>query len=167
MAYFIDLFSPETYSAFTRSTQDVSGFHIRHKGTAERIKPGDIFVCYVTKVSRWCGLLEIIEGPFIDSTPIFLPENDPFVVRFRVRPRLWLPLEQSLPMHEALVWDGLSFTRRLEKGSIAWTGKVRSSLVKLDDKDGKFLADALTAQIKLPKAYPLDDSDRKKLTIRS
>ena len=167
MTYFIDLFSPETYDAFTGSPRGLSGFRLRHKGMAERIKPGDVLVCYVTKVSRWCGLLEIIEGPFIDSTPIFLPESDPFVVRFKVRSKVWLPLEQSLPIHETSVWTGLSFTRTLEKGSIAWTGKVRGSLVKLDDKDGKFLADALAAQTMLPTTYPLDDVDRKKLTTHT
>lgn len=69
MAYFIDLFSPETYEAFARSTRDVSGFRLRHKGIAERIKAGDIFVCYLTRLSRWFGLLEVIEGPFIDDKP--------------------------------------------------------------------------------------------------
>lgn len=167
MTYFIDLFSPETYEAFTRSTQGLSGFRMRHKSMAERIKPGDVFACYVTKVSRWCGLLEIVEGPFIDSTPIFLPQNDPFVVRFKVKPRVWLPLDQSLPIHETSVWNGLSFTRTLEKGSIAWTGKVRGSLVKLDEKDGKFLAEALAAQTEQPKTYPLDDADRKKLATHT
>ena len=87
MAYFIDLFSPETYEAFGRSTQEVSGFRMRHKGMAERIKPGDVFACYITRVSRWCGLLEIVEGPFIDNKPIFVPDNDPFIVRFRVKPK--------------------------------------------------------------------------------
>jgi len=167
MPYFIDLFSPETYDAFTRSTQAVSGFRLRHKGMAERIKAGDMFACYVTKVSRWCGLLEVIAGPFIDSTPIFFPENDPFVVRFKVRPKVWLPLDQSLPIHEPSVWNGLSFTRGLEMSSIAWTGKVRGSLVRLDDKDGEFLADALAAQTKLPKTFPLDDVDRKKLATHT
>ncbi|MGH8041651.1 MAG: hypothetical protein ACREPN_06370 [Rudaea sp.] len=167
MTYFIDLFSPETYEAFNRSTQALSGFRMRHKRIAERIKPGDVFICYVTKISRWCGLLEIIEGPFIDSTPIFLPENDPFVVRFKVKPKVWLPLDQSLPIHETSVWNSLSFTRTLEKGSIAWTGKVRGSLVKLDEKDGKFLAQALVAQTVQPKPYALDDADRKKLTTHT
>lgn len=133
----------------------------------ERIQKGDAFVCYVTRVSRWCGLLEIVDGPFIDDTPIFLPENDPYVIRFRVKPRVWLPIEHSLPIHDEKVWAGLSFTRTLEKGSIGWTGKVRGSLVKLDDKDGRFLADALTAQAKAPVAYPLDEADRKKLTTHT
>ena len=80
MAYFIDLFSPETYEAFTRSNRDISGFRLRHKGMAGRVKPGDVFVCYLTRLSRWFGLLEVVDGPFIDDTPRFLPGDDPFVV---------------------------------------------------------------------------------------
>ena len=44
MAYFIDLFSPETYDAFARSPRDISGFRLRHKNAADKIKPGDLFV---------------------------------------------------------------------------------------------------------------------------
>lgn len=167
MAYYINLFSPETHEAFTRSTQGLSGFRMRHKGMAERIKAGDVFACYVTKVSRWCGLLEIIEGPFIDSSPIYVPEDDPYVVRFKVHPKVWLPIDQSLPIHDDKVWNGLSFTRTLEMGSIAWTGKVRGSLVRLDDNDGLFLAGALSAQAKLPQTYALDEVERRKLTIHT
>jgi len=88
-------------------------------------------------------------------------------VRFKVKPKVWLPLDQSLPIHETSIWNGLSFTRTLEKGSSAWTGKVRGSLVKLDEKDGKFLAEVLAAQTEQPKTYPLDDADRKKLTTHT
>lgn len=110
MAYFIDLFSPETYDAFTRSTRDISGFRLRHKGMADRVKPGDTFVCYLTRLSRWFGLLEVIDGPFINDKPIFLPEADPFVVRFHVRPVAWLDIDKSLPIHDDAIWSGLSFT---------------------------------------------------------
>jgi hypothetical protein len=111
MAYYIDLFSPETHEAFTRSGRDISGFRLRHKGMADRIKPGDVFVCYLTRLSRWFGLLEVIDGPFIDDTPIFVPDNDPFVVRFRVRPSVWLEIEKAMPIHDDAIWNGLSFTR--------------------------------------------------------
>lgn len=167
MAYFINLFSPETYEAFAKSSQDVSGFRHRHKGVAERIKPGDVFICYLTRVSRWCGLLEVLEGPFIDDTPIFVSEVDPFVVRFRVRPKVWLPIDQALPIHDDKVWSSLSFTRGFEKGSSAWTGKVRGSLVKLDEKDGKFLAAALVSQAKSPKKYALEEHEIKKLATHT
>ena len=57
MAYFIDLFSPETHEAFTRSPRDISGFRLR-RNHAEKVKTGDIFVCYLTRLSRWFGLLD-------------------------------------------------------------------------------------------------------------
>ena len=167
MAYFIDLFSPETHEAFSRSSRDISGFRLRHKGMADRIKAGDTLVCYLTRLSRWFGLLEVVEGPFIDGKPIFLPADDPFVVRFKVRPTVWLEIEKAIPIHDDTIWNGLSFTRRLEKGSIAWTGKVRGSLVRLDDADGKFLAQKLLAQATEGKAYPLDEHDTKKLTTHT
>ena len=57
MAYFIDLFSPETYEAFAHSRRDIPGFRLRHKSTPERISPGYLLVCYLTRLSRWFGLL--------------------------------------------------------------------------------------------------------------
>lgn len=167
MAYLIDLFSPETYEGFSKSNRDISGFRLRHKGMADRIKPGDTFVCYLTRLSRWFGLLEVLEGPFIDDKLIFWPEDDPFVVRFRVRPRVWLDREKGIPIHDEVVWNGLSFTQGLEKGSIGWTGKVRGSLVRLDDRDGKFLAELLEAQARQGKVYPLDEQDKKKLATHT
>jgi len=167
MAYFIDLFSPETYDAFARSARDVSGFRLRHKKMAERVSSGDIFVCYLTRLSRWCGLLAVLEGPFIDDKALFVPQSDPFVVRFHVRPVVWLDVEKAIPIHADAIWTGLSFTRGLEKGSIAWTGKVRGSLVRLDNRDGKFLAEKLTAQADGSRLYPLDEQESRRLTTHT
>ena len=167
MAYFIDLFSPETYEAFARSRRDISGFRLRNKNMAERIKPGDVFVCYLTRLSRWFGLLEVIEGPFIDNKPVFVAENDPYVVRFRVRPILWLDIDKSLPIHDEAIWTGLSFTRELENGSLGWTWKVQSSLRPLDDQDGIFLAEKLTAQAAQGKIYLLSEQDARKLAMHT
>lgn len=63
---------------------------------------------------RFVGIL--IDGPFIDNKPVVVPENDPFVVRFRVRPLVWLEIEKAIPIHDDLIWTGLSFTHELEKG---------------------------------------------------
>jgi hypothetical protein len=167
MAYFIDLFSPETYEAFAKSSRDISGFRLRHKNMADRIKRGDVFVCYLTRLSRWFGLLEVVEGPFIDATPRFVLENDPFVVRFRVRPTVWLDIDKGIPIHDDVIWNGLSFTRELEKGSIGWTGKVRGSLVWLDDHDGDFLARQLTEQAASGRVCPLTEQDTRKLAAHT
>ena len=147
MAYFIDLFSPETHDAFTRSRRTISGFRARQKKAAERVNPGDVLVCYVTRLSRWCGLLKVVSGPFLSSNPIFVQEDDPFVVRFNVQPTVWLDFEKAIPIHDRAIWNGLSFTRNLDPGSIAWTGMVRGSLTRLTDSDGALLAEKLASQV--------------------
>ncbi len=164
MAYYLDLFSPETYEAFGRSDRTISGFRIRQRNVAQRVKSGDKLVCYMTRLSRWIGLLEVLEGPFIDDTPLFYPEADPFVVRFRVRELVWLPVEKAVPIHEPQVWDRLSFTRGQSKTSSTWTGKLRGSLVQLDDSDGAFLEALLQAQLQGEVTYPVDQVTYRKLT---
>lgn len=167
MAYYIDLFSPETYEAFKRSPRDISGFRIRHQGMAGCINPGDILVCYMTRVSRWFGALEVTSGPFIDDKPIFVPENDPFVVRFRVRPLVWLDVDKAIPIHDDEMWNRLSFTQGLEHSSTAWTGKVRGSLVRLEDRDGQFLTEKLQAQAVQGKTFALEENDERKLATHT
>ncbi len=59
MAYYLDLFSPETYEVFTKSRRDISGFRVRHQNAARRIAVGDKLICYMTRLSRWVGVLEV------------------------------------------------------------------------------------------------------------
>ena len=113
MAYFLDLFSPDTYEAFGRSDRTVSGFRPRQRNVTTRVGRGDKLICYMTRLSRWVGVLKIEDGPFTDARPIFYPEDDPFTIRFRVRATTWLPLEKTVPIYDERVWQRLSFTSRL------------------------------------------------------
>jgi hypothetical protein len=47
MSYFLDLISPETYEAFSRSDRSISGFRQRHLGISRRVNPGDRQLCYL------------------------------------------------------------------------------------------------------------------------
>ena len=54
MAYFLNLFSPETWNAFRASGCKVSGFSRHQKTQAERsIEPGGTFLCYLVGLGRW------------------------------------------------------------------------------------------------------------------
>jgi len=119
----------------------------------------------VTRLSRWVGVLEVIDGPFIDDRPIFYAENDPFVVRFRVRPLVWLPVEKGIPIYADEVWNRLSFTREHVRGLSTWTGKVRGSLVPLTDEDGAFLDNLLTTQSREGREYPIHKEEYGKLLV--
>jgi hypothetical protein len=167
MAYYIDLFSPETYEAFSKSDRSVSGFRARHEGLAKRIIPGDTLVCYVTKLSRWIGLLTVDNGPYKDDFPIFTVDTDPFTIRFKVTSAVWLELDKAVPIHDEEMWKGLSFTRDLPQNSIAWTGKVRGSLVRLDEADGEFIAHVLRRQASTPRTFPIDEQERKRIATHT
>lgn len=167
MAYYLDLFSPETYQAFSRSGRDISGFRARQEKIASRIQPGDILVCYMTKLSRWIGLLEVLSPSFVDTTPLFLEHNDPFIVRFNVKAIVWLDKEHAIPIRDDEVWSTLSFTKGQDKTSSQWTGRVRSSLSQIALRDGQFLEKLLRNQAKQHKEYPLDERDTHKFTTHT
>lgn len=99
MAFYLNLFTPETYQAFSHSDRTITGFPIRQEGAAKRLKAGDMLICYITPLSRWCGLLEIIDNSFLDNKPIFVENDDPYIVRFSVQAKVWLPLTEALPIH--------------------------------------------------------------------
>ena len=138
MTYFPDLFTPETWPIFLKNGASVSGFRIRQESLARnRVRPGDIFICYLTGVSRWCGVLQVESSVFIDHTPVY-SNPEPFVVRFNVRPLITLEPEQAIPIHKDHVWSKLTFTRSHAKNSSHWTGFVRSSLNEFSKKDGEY-----------------------------
>ena len=68
------------------------------------------------------------------------------------------------------IWQNLSFTSKLDKGSIGWTGKVCGSLVQLDERDerderdGRLLDNLLSEQSVERKRYELDEHAQKQIT---
>ena len=155
MIYLTDLFTPETFEAFARSDRTVSGFRESQRSMAEKVCAGDKFICYMVRMSRWIGILEVIEGPFIDRTPIFAPQDDPFVVRFKVRPQVWLPLEQTVPIQGPDLYSRLTFTRYVKPGGY-WLGPLRRSLQKLENQDGELLESILNQQHREERVFPVD-----------
>jgi hypothetical protein len=165
MAYLSDLFTPETYEAFGRSDRTISGFRESQRTMADKIRPGDKFICYMVRVSRWVGVLEILEGPFIDKTPIFVPDDDPFVVRFKVKAAVWLPREQTVPIHDMDVYSRLTFTRNVKPGGY-WQGPIRRSLLKMNDEDGAYLESLLHKIQTERRTYPIDEEQYERASKR-
>lgn len=163
MAYYIDLFSPETYDAFKKSNQNISGFRERQRNIAATIKPGDKLICYVTQLSRFFGVLLVESTFYKDASPIFYAKNDPFVIRFKVQVEAWLDFEKSPSIKEDLIWNKLAFTKEHVKSDHRWTMMVRGSLRKLTDEDGIIIETILKAQKTNGILFPLTDVDMAKL----
>jgi len=162
MAYFVAVFSPQTYEAFSSSDRTIYGCQRRLQQRAAQVKIGDRLVCYMKGLSRWVGLLEIASPPYLDETPLFVPQPDPFVVRFKVTPIAWLPMEKAIPIRDKRLWNALSFTRGRRKNSGWWTGRIRKSLNQLDDEDGALLERTIMAQLSAGVTYPFDQGEHRK-----
>lgn len=168
MNYYVDLFTPETAYAFAKSSQDISGFRISRKTYVENqnIGPGDRFICYVVRIQRFVGILEVKGSYFVDDKPTFANENDPFVLRFKVEPVVWLPLENGIPIREDFIWNKLSFTKSLTKepkDSARWNYMVYSSPRLWPKEDCEYLEGVLKKQAKKLTDYPFNENDQKKL----
>lgn len=170
MTYWLDLFTPFTWTRFLDHGANVSGFRPRQRKTAfERIKPGDTFLCYIVRLQRWCGLLEISSSAFEDTTPIFADNNDPFPIRFHVRAIVALDFEHSIPIATPDLWANLSFTKNLVAGSVAWgqAQRMRQSLLPISESDGELISRLLHQQKVTTKSFPLDAADRRHITQRT
>jgi hypothetical protein len=156
MNFWSDLFTPETYEAFGVSDRTITGFRESQRSMADKVRVGDKFICYMVRMSRWIGVLEVVKGPFTDKTPIFVPEDDPFIVRFTVQCQVWLPLNQTVPIRDNEVFNHLTFTREVKPGGY-WQGPIRRSLLKLNDADGAYLNALLHEIQRHPRTYPVDE----------
>lgn len=170
MNFWLDLFTPYTWERFRDSGGGVSGFRPRQRRAAtERVKKGDLFLCYLVKVSRWCGYLEVTSDAFEDHTPIFAERDDPFPIRFKVRPRVILDFEQSIPVEEPRLWNELSFTKSLKAGSRGWAqlARLRQSLVSIPQADGELIRQLLDEQSRQKKVFPLSAVDARHVANRT
>jgi hypothetical protein len=124
-------------------------------------------LCYLVKLSRGSGVLEVSGPAFEDGTPIFADEDDPFPVRFKVKPIAMLDFAHAVPIEE--LWDQLSFTRPLTRGAVGWAqaAKLRASLAAMSDEDGTIIKNASIEQERLRRVYELDASDRRHVGQRT
>jgi hypothetical protein len=125
---------------------------------SSNIVKGDILICYMTRVSRFFSLFEITDKYFIDSKPIFANNEDPYIIRFKVKPLVIFDIEHSIPIFDDLLWEKLSFTKKR-----SWTAMVRSSLREIQKEDGDLLKTVLLDQKTKNKVYKLSDADIRKL----
>jgi hypothetical protein len=164
VTFYTDLFTVQTWEAFQKNGGVVSGFRRHQRPSASRIVPGDIFVCYLVGLSRWCGLLKV-DGPmYEDSTPIFA-DPDLFILRFKVTPLAMLDPEHSLPIHEPDIWGKLCITKEMKPREQGWAqfAGLRGSLRVLTDEDGEFLVDRIQKQKESKRVFELSMSDRRVL----
>ncbi len=150
--YWLDLFNGTTWMEFKAAGAKVSGFRESRWNTVQKIKPGDYFLCYLTGVSRFIGLLEVTGSPYNDKTQIWKDEE--FPCRIGVKIVVELEPDTAVPVFE--LRDRLSFFKQLTN-PYAWTVHFRGSLARWDTADGEAVVKAILEAKKNPTVRPVDE----------
>jgi predicted RNA-binding protein len=162
--YWLDLFTGTTWDEFRKAGATVSGFRERRRRTVQTMRPGDFLLCYLTGVSRWVGLLEVVSEPYEDKSPIW--SQAAFPCRVRVRPIVTLDPEYGVPIMS--LRDRLSFFQNMSS-PMAWTGQFRGSPKEFRPEDGETIVKAVQEAAASPVRRPVDQRQlaRKPTTLRS
>jgi len=150
--YWLNLFTGTTWNEFKTAGANVSGFRESRWKTVQRIKPGDYFLCYLTGVSRFIGILEVTDTPYKDKTPIWKDED--FPCRLKVKVVTELMPDMAVPVFE--LRDKLSFFKKLTSPH-AWTGHFRASPAKWESTDGEAVVQAILDAQQNPVSRPVDE----------
>lgn len=151
MTYWLDLFTGTTWREFRDAGASVSGFSAKRRSVAERVKPGDVFLCYLTGVMRWVGALEVTGRS--NSTERIWKDQE-FPIRFSVKPLIMLEPEHGVPMEE-LRGRVTFFASEKDKGK--FKGIVRASPNPFQERrDAELIMSLLQAAQQSPVSRPVD-----------
>jgi len=164
VAYWSDIFTLETWAQARAKDFSVSGFPPPTTGKGgysigmfERVKPGDVLLCYCkAPASRWVGALRVTGSAFQSEDPVWGLAQDGevrFPWRYPIEPIITLDPTQGLPGAEAA--EQLEFLRRLKQ----WGTFLQRSLNRIPDADG----DSLLAMLHQPReAIPISRTTRRR-----
>jgi hypothetical protein len=151
MAYWLDLFTGTTWQQFRDARGVITGFRESQHSVLKQVRPGDIFLCYLTGVMRWVGATEIV-GPSDDRRPIW--GDGVYPARFEVKPITLLDPEHGVPM-ESLLGKVDFYASREDAGK--FKGFVRRSPNAFKhDADGSLILELLRQAQESPVSRPVD-----------
>jgi len=157
--YWLDLFTGNTWEEFIKSEATVTGFRKRRHKLAKHIKPGDYFLCYITGISRFAGVLEAKSECYIDESNNIW-KNEDFPVRFDVEFIYKLTPETGIYIQD--LNDKLSIFKD-RSSPRAWTAQFRGSPAEFNQDDGEIIVE----EIKKAVINPVKREYNKKKYLRT
>lgn len=151
--YWLDLFTGKTWNEFNQRSDNITGFRKSRWKTVQKIAIGDYFLCYLTGISRFIGILEVTSKPFFDEKQDIWSDES-FPCRFKIKKVVQLTPETAIPVLDFR--EQLSLFENL-KSPHAWTGYFRASPNKLTQADGETIFKALQSAHENPIIRPYDE----------
>ncbi len=157
--YWLDLFTGKTWDEFLKSGANVSGFKERKRNIASKIHPGDYLLCYLTGLSRFNGVLEVLSESYFD-TQARIWEDQFFPVRFKVKLVYQLNAKTAVPVQN--LKDKLSFFKE-GKSLNYWSGFFRGSPAEFNSNDAEVIVEAVKNASINPVERPFDEKKYKRI----
>lgn len=149
--YWTVLFSGATWEEFRSAKSPAAGFRENRWAAAQKIRPGDVLIFYLTGISRWIGTGEVSGKPYQSDDSAFssgvFPCRVPVDVRYSFDPDLGLPVVEML--EDLDLFSGL-------KSANSWSWRFCSSPRSVTDHDGAAVVDALEHQARIRRVRPFN-----------
>jgi hypothetical protein len=131
--YFINLFTAETWREIRTNAKFAYTGHREGARNREVVQPGDVLLCYVTKVSAVVGALRVTSEVYeVDDENQRTWASDLYPVRFRVELLVRVPLNSGVRLDEL----------RQQNASL-WGWVYRTSLNEIPASDAEWILERL------------------------
>lgn len=147
--YDLALFSGQSWQKFRAHGGTVYATTKTKQTRAQKIEPGDLLICYVSKRQVFAGVLRVTGPAWYDETPLY--GQDVFPIRLDVKVVIAVDPDGGVSVSE--LRDQLVIFSRLRNPK-SWVGFFLNSFNQFPEKDGKII----TAE--LEKLRPRRDRER-------
>jgi len=148
--YWIVVGSPDNFVRTAELGFTVQGFKSRHRKKAERMKPGDKIVYYLTGRKAFGGIVTI-ESPYFESHERIWESGDPkkaaedYPFRVEIAPEIVLPVADAIPAEP--IARQMAYVAKWPAAN--WTLAFQGNLHEIGEDDCRLIRDAIAAAVPL------------------
>jgi predicted RNA-binding protein len=148
--YWIVVGSPDNFVRTAERGFTVQGFKSRHRKKAERMKPGDKIVYYLTGRKAFGGIVTI-ESPYFESNERIWESRDPkkaaedYPFRVKIAPELVLSVADAIPAEP--IARQMAYVAKWPAAN--WTLAFQGNLHEIGEDDYRLIRDAISSAVPL------------------
>ncbi len=150
IGYWIVVGSPGNFTKTAEYGFTVQGLKSRHRKKAERMKPGDKIVYYLTGRKAFGGIVTI-ESPYFESHERIWESGDPrkaaedYPFRVKIAPELVLPVADAIPAEP--IARQMAYVAKWPAAN--WTLAFQGNLHEIGEEDYCLIRDAIASAVPL------------------
>ena len=147
-SYWIIVGSPENFARTAAHGFTVQGMKSRHRKKAERMKPGDKIVYYLTGRKAFGGVATIT-SPYFESHERIWESGDPkktaedYPFRVEIAPEIILPVEDAIPAEP--IARHMAYVAKWPAAN--WTLAFQGNLHEIGEDDYRLIHDAIASAV--------------------